>query len=379
MVLNVNWPGEPKTYKEVIMQIDMHFYGVYALCRAAGLKAEISRTIAHASQFVDDAIDAEVVALRDGRGLLPTMTSHRPIDYQNTLPGDQWRVWIPFHFLPGAIHSTPKLTDRRQALTEALVCREDSSTARKMLRDALRKRNHKLWPHLIGIVSHVYADTFSHSGFLGIANDWNKVKAESIKITGSHDSSIVHYIWAKYEEFKTRFVSDFAEIVPVGHAAVATFPDRPYLKWEFEYEKDGYAPVKMKRDNPAIYMRACKKLYQFFSRFSRMCQNISDPSASRLWDDIEKPLQKLICYEAPKQDRVERWKKAIASGKFCKPTPADKKVHYNEGLWRPRRVEYQRSQELPIEQTDAYRFIQAAHEHRRYVLLELLPAAGILV
>lgn len=361
------------------MQIDMHFYAVYALCRAAGLRPEVSHTIAHASQFVDDAIDAEAVVLRDGRGLLPAMTSHRPIDYQNTLPGDQWRVWIPFHFLPGAIHSSPKPTDPRHALVEALVCREDSSTARKMLRDTLRKKNHKLWPHLIGIVSHVYADTFSHSGFLGIAHDCNKVRAESIKITGSHDSSIVHYIWVKYEEFKTRFVSDFAEIVPVGHAAVATFPDRPYLKWEFQYEREGDVSVKVKRDNPAIYMKACKKLYQFFFRFCRMAQDFGDPSASTPWDDIQKPIQKLICYEAPKQDRVERWKKAIARGKFCKPTPMDKKVHYDEGLWRPRRIEYQRRPEDPVEQSDAYRFVQAAYEHRRYVLLELLPAAGILV
>ena len=361
------------------MQIDMHFYGVYALCRAAGLNPETSYTIAHASQFVDDAIDAEVVALRDGRGLLPTMTSHRPIDYQNTLPGDQWRVWIPFHFLPGAGKNAIQPTDPRQFLIEALICREDSPIAQQMLRDALKKKNQNLWPHLIGLVSHVYADTFSHSGFLGIASDLNKVKAESIKITGHHGSSIVHYIWTKYEEFKTRFVSDFAEMVPVGHAAVATFPDRPYLKWEFEYEREGDGTVKVERNNPAIYMRACKKLYQFFSRFSGLAQQFSDSSGPIPWDDIERPLQKLISFEAPKQERVERWKKAIGSGKFCKPTPADKKVHYDEGLWRPRQVEYQRGPDVPVEDTDTYRFIQAAHEHRRYVLLELLPKAGILV
>ena len=361
------------------MQIDMHFYAVYALCRAAGLKPEVSRSIAHASQFVDDAIDAEPVVLPDGRGLLPTMTSHRPIDYQNTLPGDQWSVWIPFHFLPGGVLDASESGNPKKIFIERLVCSEDSPVARKMLKHALSKKNRNLWPHLIGIVSHVYADTFSHSGFLGIANDWNKVKSGSIKITGAHNSTLEHYIWAKFEEFKTRFVSDFAEMVPVGHAAVATFPDRPYLTWEFEYEREGNGPAKVRRDNPTTYLRACRKLYEFFSRFCQVDKDAQDPSGPRPWENIKGPLDSLIRYKAPKEERVKKWKESIAKGRFCRPTAIDKAINYDEGLWRPRRVEYERRQEVPIEQTDAYRFIQAAHEHRRYVLLELLPAAGILV
>ena len=38
--------------KGVAMQIDMHFYGVYAMARAAGLDPETARTVAQASQFV---------------------------------------------------------------------------------------------------------------------------------------------------------------------------------------------------------------------------------------------------------------------------------------------------------------------------------------
>jgi hypothetical protein len=72
------------------MQLDMHFYGVYALARAAGVQPDVARIIAHASQFVDDAIEDEAIVLEDQRGVVPTMTSHGPIDYQNTLPGDQW-------------------------------------------------------------------------------------------------------------------------------------------------------------------------------------------------------------------------------------------------------------------------------------------------
>ena len=83
------------------MQKDMHFYGVYALARSAGIRPEMARTIAYASQFVDDSIEDEAIVLQDQRAVVPTMTSHRPIAYQNTLQGDQWKVWVPFHFLPG--------------------------------------------------------------------------------------------------------------------------------------------------------------------------------------------------------------------------------------------------------------------------------------
>ena len=42
------------------MQIDMHFYGVYAMARAAGLDPVTAETIANASQFVDDAVDDDL-------------------------------------------------------------------------------------------------------------------------------------------------------------------------------------------------------------------------------------------------------------------------------------------------------------------------------
>ena len=34
------------------MQLDMHFYGVYALARAAGIKDKAAETIAYASQLL---------------------------------------------------------------------------------------------------------------------------------------------------------------------------------------------------------------------------------------------------------------------------------------------------------------------------------------
>ena len=56
------------------MQIDMHFYGTYALARAAGIKPDSAHTIAYASQFVDDALEGEVNVLENHKAVFPKIS-----------------------------------------------------------------------------------------------------------------------------------------------------------------------------------------------------------------------------------------------------------------------------------------------------------------
>ena len=48
------------------MQEDMHYYGTYALARAAGLGVAHARVIAYAAQYVDDATANNSEVHRDG-------------------------------------------------------------------------------------------------------------------------------------------------------------------------------------------------------------------------------------------------------------------------------------------------------------------------
>ena len=41
------------------MQIDIHYYAAYAMVRLAGLRPKAAGTIATASQYVDDAVEAD--------------------------------------------------------------------------------------------------------------------------------------------------------------------------------------------------------------------------------------------------------------------------------------------------------------------------------
>ena len=62
------------------MQIDMHYYGVYALARIAGFKASAAKVVATASQYVDDAVTEEIQSHEEGNKLFPIETAHRLID-----------------------------------------------------------------------------------------------------------------------------------------------------------------------------------------------------------------------------------------------------------------------------------------------------------
>jgi len=344
------------------MQVDMHFYGVYAIARAAGINPQIAKIIAHSSQFVDDAIHDGAIALPNQTAMLPIMTSHRPLDYKNTIPGDQWRVWIPFHFLPGNEPESGTFIQR-------LICRKNSWPAKQMLRNALHPKNGDHWPYLIGIAAHVYADTFSHFGFIGIAHPWNKVVSESIQTSRDHSQSILNYIKTKFEDFKTRFEGDFAEIVPIGHGSVGTYPDLPYLKWEFQYEQGNHNPEDTKRNNALNFLQACKGLHEFFRAYARSSPAIGDDANRRDWDLICPEVKRLLANEAPRQERIRAWKQAISSGVFCDVRKVDREIHYDACPWNWR----------PQPHGHLHKFFRAAHVHRNYVLHELLPRIGLLV
>ncbi len=354
------------------MQIDMHFYSVYALARAAGMNDAIARKIAYASQFVDDAIDDDYIILGDDRAIVPTMTSHKPIDYQNALAGDQWKVWIPFHFLPG--YKGTKFIDR-------LVCAKNSAPAQKMLNYTLDRTNAQFWPHLIGIAAHVYADTFSHYGFIGISHENNKVDEKTIRISAEHSSGITSYLKAKYEEFKTRFIGGFAEVIPVGHGAVGTYPDRPYLTWEYTYEvrKEGSGRKKVKRDNPRDFLEASRYIHGYLKRFVQLDPNHGDTDSGKNWTKIRPAVQSILKTEGPKDKRIEKWVEHLEKGTFCTPTDADKGIRYDDGLWRARRAELELEGTDVIDNSDACRFILAARQYRDYVLSDLLPDIGLTI
>lgn len=86
-------------YPEEPMRIEEEWHWI-ELCNEPCFNPSSCTTIAYAFQFVDDAIDDDEVVLQTRYAVVPAMTSHTSIDYRNALQGDQWKVWIAFHFCP---------------------------------------------------------------------------------------------------------------------------------------------------------------------------------------------------------------------------------------------------------------------------------------
>jgi hypothetical protein len=351
------------------MQIDMHFYGVYALARAAGIKQESAHTIGYASQFVDDALEGEVNILQNHQAVFPIITSHKPMDYQNAMFRDQWKVWVPFHFLPGNLAGGTSFYEKMQCLKAT-----ESQTAGKILAHALSYKLKPYGAHLAGITAHVYADTFAHYGFVGLSADWNKVQNGTVEPSQSHAVRTKKYILAKFENFKFRIAGTLAESIPVGHGAVATYPDRPYLKWSYVREKDGKA---VSRDNSQDFLEGCERLYNFFIDFVQ--DNPTHGKASeRGFGDIRKTVAGIIKKEGKKEERIAQWEKAMAQNSLFQTTQKDNKVKYDEAAWEYHRINKHLEDNANLDNCHASHFIHAAWKHRNYVLYDLLPEAGLM-
>ena len=353
------------------MQKDMHFYGVYALALASGIKPETASIIAHSSQFVDDATIDEAIELSGNGSVLPTMTSHKPIDYQNTIPGDQWKVWVPFHFLPGNEGTT---------FHQKMICRKDSEPANLMKLHALKHKTETFGPHLIGITAHVYADTFAHYGFSGIGGAWNKIDNQSIRPSQKFLSTpIGAYLKTKFDLFKAKLAGTFAEAIPIGHGAVATYPDRPYLEWSYEYEDKDFwgGGHKVTRDNGKDFLEACEKLFGLLKDFLKDNDEHSDGDGKN-WDDIKDVVENIVLTEGTMDQRIDLWRNALTSGSLANNQEVDKHLHYNEKKWSVGEIVMHYQNHNSVAQFDPCLFYIAAWKHRQYVLRELLPEVGIL-
>lgn len=381
------------------MQKDMHYYGSYAMARAAGLKPKVCQTIATASEFVDDNGKKETIEFPDGGRLDFIPTAHHTTDIKNIDRHDQRLIWVPFHFIPG---------NEGRTVSERLLCRKDSEIAREMVEHNLSFADRPFGLYLIGITAHVYADTFSHYGFSGVSSRWNKIDSSSFELI-EVDKKIRRYIDQKASDFqekygeemgnlpnirnpekwnyslshaisslKDRFISDTAETLSggLGHGAALTYPDRPYLKWQFLYQHPKRRPSGL-RDNPATFLEACEKLHTMFGRLAKIIPNAMQDNG-RDFADIRDTVVRILATQASRDGREEAWKNAAKSGELFTQGEAIRPyqgTQWMQGLDALRKeTDSRKALQKPI-----FRFFQAAAVHRTFVLRDLLTRHGLVV
>ncbi|WP_153307144.1 DUF6765 family protein [Desulfosediminicola flagellatus] len=358
------------------MQLDMHYYGTYAMARAAGLKKEVCRVIATAAQFVDDNAEKGSVEFRDGGRLDVEATAHHAFNIKNIDRADQRQIWVPFHFLPG---------NEGAGYTQRLTCIKDSEIAREMIDFNLSLLDQSYAIPLIGITAHVYADTFSHYGFSGVSSRENKVS--DIRHYDV-EPDMEKYITDKAKDFKNNYPESglfqnikswFAEGLSgaLGHGAVMTYPDRPYLKWDFIYETTEQRCTM--RNNSETFLECCLKLHEMFQRVAREGNNLSDSNAFIDFSQIEPVIKRILNVQAPEQGRIDAWLNAAKEGELFGIGPEDIPL-YNQHIWHNHRENLKRekdSRKAPA--VPVFRYYQAAAIHRTNILRHLLPEKELIV
>jgi len=352
------------------MKTDMHYYGTYAMARAAGVSQRAAQTIATASEYVDEAIWDRELFLEDGRCILTEMTAHKMLDLKNADAEDQRNVWLPFHFLPGG--EGGNVTDR-------LICGKDSRIAKAMVKQNIGlAKDVEYGLHLMGITAHVYADTFAHYGFMGANHSCNAVEPGSIELDVSA-GGLLGYIQNKAEALWNEATSyGLSQMFPLGHGAVATYPDRPYLRWAYT-QKGG---ARVERENPRDFIEGCKALHEMFASFLERAPTHGAPKTAKSWKAIRPVVKRIIETEGAKEERIKAWKKAMRDGLLF--GGKGKRVpEYQGRKWSAKIDDYYfrtdpnikpgRIATLPV-----YRFYQAARLHRAHTLADLLVGNGVI-
>lgn len=366
------------------MQEDMHYYGTYAMARAAGLKVKDAKIVAYASQYVDDSIVNDSEVHEDGGMFERTASAHTNSEVIKNAVADhteQRRVWVPFHFFPGNEGNT---------LSEKLACTKDSALAQEMVKNHIRhavsvKNEYGLT--LMGVMAHVYADTFAHYGFSGVSSRNNKVDGESFELVVKNPK-VKAYIMGKMSSFFNKYAPTFliknyrniasestnALTGALGHGGVGTYPDRPFLKWRFNFDKNNQDSGW--RDNPATYMEACEKLHAAFSEYANKTATIINPVS---FESIRSKVDEILRYEADKENRVEAWITAINANELFKKED-DEALHFSKDEWE---LQIDNFQDLDssheMKDIEVYQFHQAVIYHRDYTLKNLLPKHKLVV
>ena len=208
------------------MQIDFHFYSIYALARAAGFMPDNAFTIAYSSQHTDDAKYEHALNFENGGRFQQVLTAHKFLDAKALNKKTCYRIWVPFHFLPGNLGVE---------FYGRMVARSGSTIAQSLI-DALLNSNPRPYIlHRLGIFLHCFADSWSHQNFLGlIRENFNDVKRLNVKeLTKPTFKSLL----AKLKENILEYAAP-----KLGHAQAGSRPRHPTRSFARQVSERGQSP-----------------------------------------------------------------------------------------------------------------------------------------
>ncbi|WP_347489869.1 DUF6765 family protein [Desulfoscipio sp. XC116] len=255
------------------MDINFHYYAVKAVARKAGFDEAEAQAIASFSQYVDDFTDwvpfftrnvpewARSLATNVGFGYMfhPATTGFNSMA---TLAREGNQKWIvaPFHFIPSAPLNT-LLDYKNYRVAPAYI--NVPSLISNMLEEARLELAHPAAARpavlmKIGMLLHIFADTYSHQRFSGFWSWVNHSKLTSV--IENDDAGADVDITASYSP------DDYYKITSIGHANVNHAPDDSNVRFSMlqkAAEGDGEETVPYTRSNTADFIDAAEQIMIF--------------------------------------------------------------------------------------------------------------------
>ena len=349
------------------MQIDFHHATTYVVARLAGFPQTQAATVAHASQYVDDATCAGMIRFDNGALYSRICSAHKMVDPKNADALANHLVWLPFHFLPGNDGLAEGLNPIGSFI-DKLVCRPDSPVARKMVRQAIIDQDRPYGLHRLGVVMHVYADTWAHQGFAGVLHKVNEV--ENAKETGTS---------GVFTKGISSFLNDILDgaIPPLGHGRAHILPDMPFLKWKY---RNGRRET-VERDNTDQFCQAaewmCRAMRRYLAR-DPFADVPGIPGADM--NRIQDLFTRLIDKEGER--RHAAWIRAIEEEPFSFGPERISYVVKGPGSWKAQALGSDADKmryrwDAAFMTSDWKNFHDALQAHRFSVIYDLLPGFGI--
>jgi hypothetical protein len=181
---------------------EFHYYITGMVARAAGFTEDEARTIATASEFVDENDIPFSIEDREGGKPYEVYISQT----MNILKPKRklMRIYPVFHFLPG--DPTCDEACRRDGKMHLLNTTPGNDVATDLLRSAF-KATDDLRLHRIGVASHAYADTWAHQNFVGWYDYFNNMGLDPKPDIGHADAEH-HPDWVAHRWADDRLVND---------------------------------------------------------------------------------------------------------------------------------------------------------------------------
>ena len=361
------------------MQIDFHHSATYTVARLSGFAHRDAETIAYCSQYVDDATNFGTIRFDNGAMYSRISSAHKILDYRNFQKLANHFVWMPFHFLPGN-GGISQGENPKGSFVEKIICRPNSYVAQDMIRLCIGDRHSLYGLHRLGITMHVYADSWAHQGFAGIIHNVNNIRSldDNDQADAGFLGKLKDFFGDIVDETAGKFVSN---ALPLGHGAALSYPDRSYLKWNYE---DSHGNI-VRRNNPKDFSEAANEMCKAMQRY-RVGNSEANVTGLPVNDrnKIANLLNSITDEDGHKRHR--KWLRAIRNGYFSFPPVKLEYKAKGTGSWKhqalgTRRFKDKKSDIFPYDpsflSSDWKLFHDAAQAHRLTVIRDILPLYGI--